>query len=94
MYLIFGTFFILIIVYFLNTILSTIKLYMSNPNPKFEIGNMWFVSLIIINLSLILFTCIFYYYKSQNNGISGPTGEKGNKGYDGDSCVITNPNIN
>jgi len=94
MYLIFGTIIVLTIVFFFDTIFSIIKSNVkattNSTSSKTEIGNMWFVSLIIINLVLIIFTCAFYYYKSQTNGEVGPPGDKGNKGYEGDYCVIKN----
>jgi hypothetical protein len=94
MYLIFATVLILIIFFFGSTIMSMIKTYTTNPNPKFLLGNLWFIGLLIINITIIIFIYAFYKYKSSIEGKIGPSGDKGFKGYDGDACKITIPNCN
>ena len=77
-----------------NTILSMINNYTTSSNPKFLIGNFWFIGLIIINVIIIIFIYAFYYYKSNTKGVDGDIGDKGFTGYDGEPCMITIPNSN
>ena len=71
-----------------------IKSYASNPNPSAKIGNMWFISLLLINVTLIIFLYAFYSYKLSVVGILGNTGDKGFTGKSGENCIITFPNAN
>jgi len=52
------------------------------------IGNLWFICLLIINLSLILFIYIFYYNKINTPGDNGNYGDKGYEGEIGEPCYI------
>jgi len=74
--------------------MSMIKIYTTNPNPKLLIGNLWFIGLLIINITIIIFMYTFYKYKSLTEGKIGPSGDKGFAGYDGNDCTITIPNSN
>ena len=88
MYLIFGTVIVLLIFFFGNTVFSIIKTFATNTNPSVSIGNIWFVGLLIINITIIIFIYTFYYYKSTSIGKDGPTGDKGFTGYIGEPCTI------
>ena len=95
MYLIFGTIIVLIIIMFGSSIVSMIKSTASNAknmNPSNKIGNIWFASLLIVNIFVIIFIYTFYYYKSNAVGTLGPTGNKGYAGIGGEPCYITIPN--
>ena len=92
MYIIFGTVIVLVIILFGSSIFSMIKSYTSTPNPSLKIGNIWFISLLIINLTIITFIYTFYYYKSTEIGKMGGPGNKGNTGLPGNDCVFTIPN--
>lgn len=94
MYIIFACIIILILFLFGNTILYMVKTFTSHANPKFQIGNLWFIGLLIINITLIIFIYSFYYYKSNTIGKDGPSGDKGFTGKDGEGCIITLPNNN
>ena len=94
MYVIFGTIIVLVIVFFGSSIFSMIKTYATNPNPTVKIGNMWFISLLLINITLVIFIYSFYYYKSTSVGSLGKTGDKGFTGKSGKECIITLPNAN
>ena len=82
---------LIIVVYFATTIFSVIKYLTYNTDNKFSIGSKWFVGLLIMNITLIIFTCLFYYYKTQNEGEKGATGSTGFNGISGDGCIITLP---
>jgi hypothetical protein len=89
MFIIFGTIIILLIIFFWHTIYLTISSLTSNANNYIYTGNLWFVSLLIINLILITFILAFYYYKSNLQGKQGPSGNKGFTGLDGSGCVFS-----
>lgn len=89
MYIIFGTVIVLLIFLFGSTLLSMIKNYVTNSSPTVKIGNVWFVGLLLINVIIIIFICGFYYYKSNEIGQHGLTGDKGFAGYEGETCIIT-----
>ena len=82
---------LIIVVYFASTIFTVISTVSSNTDNKVSIGNKWFVGLLIINITLITFTYLFYYYKIQTKGDNGATGLVGFDGISGDSCIITLP---
>jgi len=94
MYIVFGTIICIIIVLFGSSIFSMVKSYTSNPNPSFKIGNLWFISLLIINIIVIIFICTFYYYKSNEVGKLGSVGDRGFTGKVGETCFIPIPNSN
>ena len=89
MYLIFATVIVLVIVLFGSSILSMVKNYTTTSTPVFKIGNIWFITLFLINFTIILFVYGFYYYKSTLVGDLGPTGDKGSPGYSGNNCIIS-----
>jgi heme/copper-type cytochrome/quinol oxidase subunit 2 len=92
MYIVFGSIIFIIIVLFGSSIFSMVKTYTSNPNPSFKIGNLWFITLLIINITVIVFIYTFYYYKSIEVGKLGSDGDRGFKGKEGEPCFITIPN--
>lgn len=88
-YIISAALLLIIVIYFGSTIFTVISsLSSSSSNNKVGIGSMWFVSLLILNLTLITFTCLFYYYTSRSEGIKGSSGKKGFDGQPGDGCTI------
>jgi len=90
MYIIIASFFIVIFIFFWQTIYNVISAYASNSlkSSNSIIGNMWFISLLIINLSLIIFIYVFYYNKINTPGDSGNYGDKGFQGEIGKPCYI------
>ena len=71
-----------------------LKTYSTTSNPSFRTGNIWFIALLIINITIITFLYMFFNYKLQTVGKQGSTGNKGNTGLQGDECIITFPNTN
>lgn len=91
MYIIFATVILVIIVMFGSTMVKLITSNVSNSPPTVKLGNLWFAVLLIINISVIIFIYVFYYYKSGTVGKLGPTGNRGFDGKDGQPCIITLP---
>lgn len=83
---------VLVVVYFATTIFSVIKYLTYNNDNKFSIGSKWFIGLLIMNITLIVFTCLFFYYKTRTDGDKGATGLVGFSGLIGDGCIIAEPN--
>jgi heme/copper-type cytochrome/quinol oxidase subunit 2 len=94
MYIIFGSVIVMVIILFGGSIFSMVKTYTTNPNPSFKIGNMWFITLLAINIILIIFIYKFYELKTQEVGKDGAIGDKGNTGKSGKDCIITVANTN
>lgn len=94
MYIIFGTVIILIIFLFGNSLITMIKTSMTNSKPNMLIGNIWFISLLILNIIIIIFIYVFYYYKSTLSGKEGNPGDRGFPGKPGEPCNITISNCN
>ena len=92
MYVIFGTIIVLIIVMFGSSIVTMVKANTSSSSPNNKLGNIWFISLLLINLCVIIFIYTFYYYKITDSGKLGPTGNKGYKGDDCENCMIPDCN--
>ena len=94
MYIIFAALIVIVFIFFWQTIYNIFTLTMSNAAKSSSsiIGNLWFVCLFIINLSIISFIYIFYYYKSTELGNIGLTGEKCYDGKSGEPCYIKSPN--
>ena len=88
-YIIAVSILLIIVVYFFSTIFTVISSITSNFNSKSSIGGVWFTGLLIINVTLITFTCAFYYYTLESVGIKGHSGEKGFDGQQGDECSIS-----
>ena len=89
MYIIIITTFILIFILFGTTLIKIFTSYSSNTSQK---GNIWFVSLLIINIFIIFFLYGYNYYITNlagKEGNIGPAGSVGNKGLD---CIIKDPN--
>ena len=89
MYLILGTVLVVIVILFWNIIYTVITKYTSGLSSSGQIGNIWFVGLLIINIAVIIFIYGFYSYKINAKGLAGKVGEPGFVGYNGDECVIT-----
>jgi hypothetical protein len=88
MYILIGTVFGLIIFLFGSTIVKLFILYAPNDYQK---GNIWFMSLLIINIIVIVFIYIYNYYISNKIGLKGNDGPSGNIGSSGEGCCITDP---
>ena len=86
MYIILGTILIIIIAYFWETIYKMVTSFAANANNIEYSGNIWFVSLLFINLLLVAFIVSFYYIKSHTKGPQGETGEKGLPGPTAEGC--------
>ena len=84
MYIVFGTFIILIIYLFGSTIVKIFKSYATQSNIGSQIGNLWFVALLIINIIIVCFIYSYYYYKISLAGNTGPAGSVGLNGLNGD----------
>ena len=92
MYIIFGTIIIIIIVLFGNTLVKIFKTYATQSNPGSQVGNLWFVSLLLINIFIIGFIYSYYYYKLGLAGNLGPTGGVGLNGQNGDNNIFIDSN--
>lgn len=92
MFIIFASLIVIIIILFWQTIYSVITTYASNSSKLANtmVGNLWFICLLIINLSIMIFIYIFYYYKSTIKGKIGLDGKKGFEGEPGDPCYMKN----
>lgn len=55
---------------------------------KKDNGMIWFITLVIINIVLLIFIYIFTYLKTNEHGPVGVGGLKGFPGQDGDVCKI------
>ena len=87
---------ILIFVLFWQTIYTLVTSQINNivKDNKNIIGNIWFICLVIINISIISFIYIFNYYKLEEKGPQGFDGEKGFDGIIGEPCSIKSENCN
>ena len=56
-----------------------------------QIGNIWFISLLIINITIILFLYLYNNYITNQVGLKGNPGSAGFIGGNGDVCIITDP---
>ena len=83
---------LIIIVYFSSSIFSVISSVKTNSNDKITIGNKWFFTLLFINITLIIFICVFYYQKSQAIGKKGAKGLPGFNGQSGYGCTFPDSN--
>ena len=88
MYIIFGTIIILIIVLFGTGLLKIFKSYASQTNTGSSTGNIWFITLLLINIFIICFIYSYYYYKISLEGNKGPDGPSGLSGTIGNDCII------
>lgn len=87
MYIVIVTIFILVFVLFGSTIVKLLTSYSSNSQK----GNVWFISLLIINIFIILFLYGYNYYISNLPGKKGGDGTIGNSGSNGLNCIMTDP---
>lgn len=88
MYIILATFIFLIIFYFANTLISMIINITNQSKSSEQIGNLWFIGLLIVNIAVIIFIYAFYYYKISIQGNKGATGLQGFPGLPGNDCKI------
>ena len=79
-----------ILVFFAQTIYTLIKEYSTktlNDNTN-VIGNIWFVCLLIINITILIFIYLYYNSKITILGKEGIEGPPGLPGEDGDLCLF------
>jgi hypothetical protein len=88
MYILVITILVLIIYLFGNAIFKLFTSYSSNDYLK---GNIWFVSLLIINITIIIFLYLYNNYIINQVGLKGNPGSAGFIGGDGDVCIISDP---
>ena len=86
----------IIFILFWQTIFSVVSSYGSNATKSSQsfIGNIWFISLLVINITIVIFILVFYYYKSNEKGKNGLDGNKGFKGQSGEPCYMKNNCVN
>jgi hypothetical protein len=90
MYIFYITLLICVFVLFWQSVYTIIKAYTSNSlnSKNMYIGNVWFFSLLVVNLTIILFIYLFYKHKISNIGRLGIDGPQGLAGDDGELCMI------
>jgi len=88
MYILIITILILILYLFGSTI---VKLFTSYSTHDYQKGNVWFMSLLIINISVIGFLYIYNNYISNLTGQKGNSGKPGYIGNDGVDCIVPDP---
>ena len=90
MYIFYITLIVCVFVLFWQTFYTIIKAYTSNAlnSKNMYIGNVWFFSLLIINLTIIFFIYLFYKYKISDIGRLGIDGPQGFPGEEGDMCMF------
>jgi hypothetical protein len=88
MYILITTIIVLISYLFGSTIFKIFTSYSSND---LQTGNIWFVSLLIINITVIIFLYLYTNYIPNQIGLKGNPGYAGYKGKDGNDCIITDP---
>jgi len=88
MYILVITILVLITYLFGSTIFKLSTSYASNDYQK---GNIWFVSLLIINITVIIFLYLYTKYISNQVGVKGNYGPIGNIGNKGTDCAIPDP---
>ena len=91
MYIILGTVIVIVIVIFWKSVYSLFSSHSIGIIPTTQTGIIWFIALLIINITFVIFIYVFYYYKSSSIGKAGNQGEKGVPGLSGDGCIITFP---
>jgi hypothetical protein len=89
MYVIVISVFLVIIIFFWETIMTLVKT-MSNSN--LQNGYLWFSSLLIINILIISIIVGYYYHLTNQTGVAGLPGAPGFPGQQGEQCYFTNPN--
>ena len=96
MYVIFASVIIIIFIFFWQSIYNIFTIAMSKTTKTTSsfIGNLWFICLFMINLTIVSFIYLFYNYKSTTKGEIGLDGEKGFDGKPGEICSIKSENCN
>lgn len=90
MYIFYITLLVCVFVLFWQSVYTIIKAYTSNSlnSKNMYIGNIWFFSLVVVNLTIILFIYLFYKHKTSTIGRLGIDGPQGLAGEDGDLCMF------
>ncbi len=96
MYIFYGALLICIFVFFWQVIYNVVITYSSNATKSAQslIGNLWFICLLIINITIILFIYLFYNNKITTPGKAGIDGNVGFAGLQGEPCDIKNQYCN
>lgn len=89
MILIILSFIFLFVFFFWSTIYTVVHTFYNKLNPSLDSGTKWFVSLGIINISILIFIMYFYYVKINEKGKIGIEGERGYPGQDGEKCIVS-----
>ena len=85
MYIVIITVIVLIIFLFGSTMFKLFTSYSSNDYQK---GNIWFISLLVINIIVIIFLCMYNYHISNKVGLQGNFGPTGQAGSAGVPCYV------
>ena len=56
------------------------------PSKSWSLGIGWFVVLLVINLAIVIFIPVYYYYHD-DTGNTGPIGDSGRAGISGSSTA-------
>lgn len=90
MFLLLSVIIILIIVFFGHTLVNLLSsINTVGQSSKLNSGYLWFISLLILNVTILAFIIGFYYYKINTPGKSGISGEFGIPGESGDDGFAT-----
>ena len=95
MYIILIAIIVLLIYIIADTFLTKIFMIGNITGISWNKGFKWFIILLIINISIIIFIPIYYYYHDDIGSI-GPIGNNGNKGIYGannNNCEDCSKNI-
>jgi hypothetical protein len=76
-----------IIAYFAFDTFIGVSSFMTISN-KYLAGQKWFISLLLVNIVLLIFTIGYYYYKKDDTGYKGADGYAGLSGDSGEGCQI------
>jgi hypothetical protein len=92
MFLILGTIIIMIIIFFWHNIAIMISsVNNTGQSSKINQGYIWFIGLLILNITILIFIIGFYYYKSGQTGKPGIDGDRGFPGQSGETAFADIP---